>query len=253
MKPPVMAGVIERRLLVNYRVDPEVAAALLPSRLRPQLVEGAAVAGICLIRLGGLRPSKLPPWIGLRSENAAHRIAVEWDTATGVESGVYIPRRDTASLASAVVGGRLFPGEHHLARFHVDERDNRVDVLFASRDGEVRVDVRAELAESLEGSKLFGNLEAASQFFRTGSVGFSPRKSSLHLDGLELETPAWRIEPVHLLEVRSSFFQDPTHFPPGSATLDCALVMRDVIARWIPRGSEPGPVSQPSALAGDNS
>jgi len=32
MRPPAMSSVIERRLLVNYRVDPEVAASLLPAR-----------------------------------------------------------------------------------------------------------------------------------------------------------------------------------------------------------------------------
>lgn len=53
---PRLSSTIERRLLVNYRVDPSVAAALLPAPLRPQLVRGQAVAGICLLRIGGVRP-----------------------------------------------------------------------------------------------------------------------------------------------------------------------------------------------------
>ena len=44
-------GVIARRLLVNYRVDPEVAQRLLPPPFRPQLVNDQAVAGICLLRM----------------------------------------------------------------------------------------------------------------------------------------------------------------------------------------------------------
>ncbi|MFE8975479.1 hypothetical protein ACFYM7_18880 [Streptomyces cyaneofuscatus] len=32
--------------------------------------------------------------------------------------------------------------------------------------------------------------------------------------------------------VRSSFFEDPDRFPPGSAVLDSALVMRGVAADW---------------------
>jgi hypothetical protein len=67
-----MSSVIERRLLVNYRVDPEVAARLLaplqlPTPLWPQLVNGWAVAGICLIRLGKLRPTGVPGWAGVRA------------------------------------------------------------------------------------------------------------------------------------------------------------------------------------------
>ena len=105
MRLPRIQGEIERRLLINYRVTPEAAAALLPSPFRPQLVNGHAVAGICLIRPGSLRPVGTPRWTGLRSENAAHRIAVEWDGADGVHTGVYIRRRDTDNLANAVLGG----------------------------------------------------------------------------------------------------------------------------------------------------
>jgi len=101
MRPPAMSSVIERRLLVNYRVDPEVAASLLPAPLRPQLVNGWAVAGVCLIRLRRLRPRGLPGWAGMRTENAAHRVAAEWDGTGGRQSGVYIPRRDTSSRPSA--------------------------------------------------------------------------------------------------------------------------------------------------------
>lgn len=36
MKAPSMIGVVERRLLVNYRTDPQVTARLLPAPLRPQ-------------------------------------------------------------------------------------------------------------------------------------------------------------------------------------------------------------------------
>lgn len=57
MKLPRLAGTVQRRLLVNYRVDPDVIASLLPAPFRPQLVNGFAVAGICLIRLGSMRPA----------------------------------------------------------------------------------------------------------------------------------------------------------------------------------------------------
>ena len=85
MRIPVMAATVERRLLLNYRVDPAVVAPLLPAPLRPRLAGGAAVAGVCLIRLGDLRPAGLPVAVGVRTENAAHRIAVSWDDPAGEE------------------------------------------------------------------------------------------------------------------------------------------------------------------------
>ncbi len=101
MQLPVIQGLIRRRLLLNYRIDPEVAGRLLPAPLRPKLQEGFAMAGICLIRLEDVRPAGLPGPIALSSENAAHRFAVEWGDAQGhPRQGVYIARRDTGSRAS---------------------------------------------------------------------------------------------------------------------------------------------------------
>jgi len=227
-----MSSVIERRLLVNYRVDPDVAATLLPAPLRPKLVNGWAVAGICLIRLGRLRPSRLPGWAGMRTENAAHRIAVEWDGTGGRQSGVYIPRRDSDSMATVLAGGRLFPGEHHRASFDVRETARDLHVAFASTDRTARVSIDVRVALRLQGSALFAGLRDASEFFRHGSAGFSATRDGDRLDGLELRAGRWVVEPAEVLAVSSSFFDDARRFPPGSATLDCALLMRDIPATW---------------------
>ena len=232
MRPPRISSVVERRLLVNYRAQPEVAANLLPVPLRPQQVGGWAVAGICLIRLGRLRPRWIPGQLGLRSENAAHRIAVEWDGPQGRQTGVYIPRRDTGSVVNVIAGGRLFPGEHHRALFDVDETAQDLHMAFASADGTTRVSVDVRTAQRFQGSQLFADLREASDFFRRGSAGFSVTRDGQRLDGVELHTHLWCVEPVEIHAVRSSFFDDPHRFPPGSAVLDCALLMRDVPVMW---------------------
>ena len=110
MKIPVIRGAIDRRILVNYHVDPSILAALLPAPFRPKLTHGVGMVGICLIRLKNVRPTFLPSWLGTSSENAAHRTAVEWDDNGIVREGVYVRRRDTNSRLNSLVGGRLFPG-----------------------------------------------------------------------------------------------------------------------------------------------
>lgn len=226
-------GEIERRLLVNYRVEPADVRRLLPAPFRPQLVHGHAVAGICLIRLGSLRPAGLPAVVGRRSENAAHRIAVEWDTADGVATGVYIPRRDSDSWLNTVIGGRLFPGHHHRARFSVDETSTDLQVAFAAVDGSVTVDVAVRVSHEMTGSRLFATVDEASAFFERGAVGWSAAPGG-GVNGLQLETSAWRVEPVDVESVNSSFFDDTEAFPAGSAVLDNALLMRRVPVRWVP-------------------
>ena len=60
MQIPIMRGIIDRRILVNFRVDPTVLAGLLPAPFRPKLVKGIGMAGVCLIRLKDIRPRWLP-------------------------------------------------------------------------------------------------------------------------------------------------------------------------------------------------
>ena len=96
MRFPKVHGIIRRRLLVNFRVEPDVIQRHL-QQSRPKLHDGQAIAGICLIRLENIRPKRVPRILGLSSENAAHRIAVVWEDSGEMREGVYIPRRDTSS------------------------------------------------------------------------------------------------------------------------------------------------------------
>jgi hypothetical protein len=207
---------------------------LLPAPLRPQLVGDWAVAGVCMVRLGQFRPSWAPGWLGLRSENAAHRIAVEWDGPEGRSTGVCIPRRDSNSVINVLAGGRLFPGEHNSARFDVHETPTDLHVAFSSQDDTTKVSVEVRVVERFSGSELFADLEQVSDFFRRGSAGFSATRREHCLDGLELHTDSWRVVPVEVNSVRSTFFEDRDRFPAGSAILDCVLLMRDVPVTWRP-------------------
>ena len=233
---PTVRGVIRRRVLVNFRVDPGVAQRQLPPPFRPKLLRGEAVAGICLIRLEQLRPGLLPLPIGAASENAAHRVAVEWEDADGrAREGVYIPRRDSGSRLNRLVGGRLFPGEHGAARFDVRDDEDSLRLAVRSADGEVAVDLVARPAAALPATSRFASLAEASAFFAAGSLGYSARRDG-GLEGLRLATRKWRIEPLAVEHVRSSYFADERRFPPGSVAFDCALLMRDVEHAWLPAG-----------------
>ncbi len=232
MSIPVVRGVIDRRILVNYRADPAVLAALLPLPFRPKVVHGAAIAGICLIRLKALRPKFMPPWLGVSSENAAHRIAVEWDEDGAVHEGVYIRRRDTNSRFNVLAGGRLFPGVHHLAKFAVRESADRLSVAVESCDGRTFIAVRGRKAARLADASLFRSLDEVSEFFRSGSLGYSPSLNRTRFQGLELRCRQWRIEPLTIDEVHSSFFDDESLFPRGSIEFDSALLMRGIEHEW---------------------
>jgi hypothetical protein len=232
---PTLEGTIDRRLLVNYRVDPDYLQRLLPGPFRPKRFRGMGVAGICLIRLKQLRPGVLPAPLGFSSENAAHRIAVEWEEDGEYREGVYIPRRDTSSQFNILIGGKLFPGVHHHASFQVTEEDEAFSVHMASDDGEIRVAVEAHIASHLPENSIFTSLEEASAFFEHGSVGYSVTPKAGKLDSLELRCENWKVEPLQVTKAQSSFFDDHEQFPSGSAELDCALLMRAIRHKWYVR------------------
>ena len=232
MRIPVMRGVIDRRILVNYRVAPNVLAVWLPPPFRPKLVNGVGMAGICLIRLKQVRPSFVPGFMGIASENAAHRTAVEWDDHGVRRDGVYVRRRDTNSRLNSLVGGRLFPGIHHHAVFTVNESAERFEVALKSDDGDTSMSVRARKSDRLPSTSRFSSLEEASAFFQAGSLGYSATPEATRFQGLELRCRNWNVEPLEVEEVRSSFFDDPKVFPPGSIQFDCALLMRGIEHEW---------------------
>lgn len=232
MRLPTIQGVIRRRILANFRVDPEVMQRQLPSRFIPKLHDDFAVAGICLIRLEHIRPKFVPESVGLTSENAAHRVAVRWLQDGQEREGVFISRRDTNSQLNHLLGGRIFPGEHHQASFSIKESGSDISLSMRSEDATVTVDIEGKIAERLPSTSIFSSLEEASSFFETGSLGYSVTRDAKRLDGLQLSTKQWRVEPLEIARVFSSYFSDENAFPKSSIEFDHALIMRDVDHEW---------------------
>jgi hypothetical protein len=236
---PTLEGIIARRVLVNFRVDPDVARRLVPAPLEPIVERGACVAGICLIRLERLRPKGLPSAIGLASENMAHRIAIRYPTAEGVSDGVFIWRRDTDQALVSLLGGRLFPGVHGRAAFAVAERDGSLAMDVRTERGEADIALRVRSAREWRPTSLFPTFDAVVEFFRRGDCGFSCSLHQDRLEGMRLRTLTWKMEPLDVQDVRATFYADRARFPAGSAVLDGAVIMRGIPHEWHELGDVP--------------
>jgi hypothetical protein len=232
---PAIRGVIKRRILVNYRVEPEALRGVVPPPFKVRLVDGYAMAGVCLIRLERVRPSAVPgPDVGLASDNVAYRVAVGWDDPETHEprQGVYIPRRDTSSSLQRAFGGRFFPGEYHHSRFGASDHDGQISVTVSSEDGGGDVELKASEVDAFPDGSVFGSLAEASKFFEEGSVGYSAKQHDDRLDGLLLLTDSWTVRPLDIHHAHSSFFERIATSAPGSVSFDNALIMRDVPHEW---------------------
>lgn len=229
MKIPTIHGYIDRRILINFTADPKSVEKIIPFPFRPKIYKDKAVVGICLIRLKDIKPKGFPDFIGVNSENGAHRIAVEWDENGETKSGVYIPRRDTSLKLNAFVGGRLFPGKHFLAKFNVQEANGKYHVDFKSSD-ETETSIDATSTDVFNKNSIFGTLENASDFFENGDLGYSPNKDKF--DGLRLKAYNWKVQPLEVSNVKATFFENEEIFPKGSVNFDNALLMSNIEHEW---------------------
>ena len=229
MKIPTIHGYINRRILINFTADPKSVEKIIPFPFRPKIYKDKAIVGICLIRLKNIKPKGFPDFIGVNSENGAHRLAVEWDENGETKSGVYIPRRDTSLKLNEFVGGRLFPGKHYLAKFNVQETNGNYHIDFKSSDDTV-TSIDATETKFFNENSIFKTLENASDFFENGDLGYSPNKDKF--DGLRLKAYKWEVQPLEVSNVKSSFFENEEIFPKGSVTFDNALLMTNIEHEW---------------------
>ena len=229
MKIPTIHGYIDRRILINFTADPKVVEKIIPFPFRPKLYKEKAIVGICLIRLKHIKPKGLPDFVGVNSENGAHRIAVEWDENGETKSGVYIPRRDTSLKLNALVGGRIFPGKHYQAKFNVNENDGNYHIDFKSSD-ETETLIDASETNVFNVNSIFETLNHVSDFFEKGDLGYSPNNDKF--EGLRLKAYQWEVRPLDVKNVKSTFFENEEFFPKGSVTFDNALLMTNIEHEW---------------------
>ena len=229
MKIPTIHGFIDRRILINFTADQKAVEKIIPFPFRPKLYKNKAIVGICLIRLKNIKPKGLPDFIGVDSENGAHRVAVAWDENGETKSGVYIPRRDTSSRLNTLVGGRIFPGRHYHAKFNVEEKGSNYHIDFKSSD-DTEIFIDAKETKLFSEKSIFGTLENASDFFKNGDLGYSPNKDKL--EGLRLKVYKWEVRPLEVMKLKSSFFENEEIFPKGSVIFDNALLMTHIEHEW---------------------
>ncbi len=193
---PVLKGIIARRVLLNFRADAQIVQSMLPKPFVVDTQQGAAVVGICLVRLEKLRLRGLPSQVGISSENVAHRVAVRYPQNGEMRPGVFIWRRETDQKLVQMFGGRLFPGVHHEATFLTKEDENSIQMDVKSPTGDTDISFSATYDSTLPQTSRFKDLQEASTFFPQGGYGFSPSLRGNTVEGMELRILQWSLTPL---------------------------------------------------------
>ena len=162
----------------------------------------------------------------------AHRVAIQYPTSDGSRPGVFIWRRETDQRLVELLGGRLFPGVHHHARFQVTEDANHPAMDVSSDDGKADVRFTARVSSEWRHTPSFGSFDEVSEFFRKGDCGFSCSLRGDELEGLQLKMLKWQMVPMEVESQHCAFYSDSQRFPRGSLDFDCGLLMRGLPHEW---------------------
>lgn len=233
MELPALDGIIDRRILINYRIKPEIVKSILPPHLEPLLISGFASGGICLLRLRNIGVKHSPLFLRINSENAAHRFLITYRKGGQIIKGVYIPRRDTDSKLNVLLAGKFFSWPHFPAVFQVKEGDDRYLIKMKSRDGKTELEADAELDDSFPNKSMFDSLEHASSCFESCPIGVSPSTDNKTFKTIRLETKTWNVKALLVRSLRSSFFDDKSIFPQGTIEFDNAMLMEGIEHQWV--------------------
>jgi hypothetical protein len=233
MQLPRIEGIIKRRILINYQVDPDIISKHLPQKFSPKIINGKAIIGICLIRLEQIRPKFFPLKVGIKSENVAHRIAVNWTDELGNrKDGVYIFRRDSNSLLNTVFGGRLFPGEHNRAIFKINETPDYIDMLIKSTDQKVKIHIKGLFEDGELNNSIFQSIDQMSDFFKSGSNGYSPVTGKNCYQGMCLIPLKWNFRILKKESLEVSYFKDVLRLGDDQLVFDSLVLMKDIPHEW---------------------
>lgn len=229
---PKLAGIIARRVLLNFWADPEVVRRLVPEPLEVATHNGSAVVDICLIRLERLRLKGMPAPMGISAENMAHRVAIRYPSEQGMKDGVFIWRRETDCEFLVQLGGCLFPGVHHRAEFDMTENESGLAFDVRTEQHETDVSFRASYLSGWQGTMLFPTFDDVWDFFERGDCSFSYAKRHRGLERLRLRALTWEMTPLGASDVQASFYENPAYFPAGSVGFDGACLMRSIPHEW---------------------
>lgn len=208
-------GVIARRVLITYRIDPVVVSEILPAPMRPKLYERYAIGGVSLIRHHDLQTDFAPFFRLDVTEGAEYHFAVEFDEDGKTRSGVYVVRRESNSFSDRDIFELYYPGGPSHSHFDSVETESSILMKVTSLDDDVEIEFKGNVRTDWPEGSVFLTIEDAGDFFFSGQDAV-----------LGSEDDIWTLEAMHPDVVNSTYFDCTRRFLPGSIELDNVILMR---------------------------
>ena len=228
-------------LSINYRVQPDALAALLPAPLEPEIHKGRGWVQVLVSSLRDLRPPGLPALFGTCFYQVSYRAAVRYRDAGGTSRrGGYFVRSETNHPVMRAVGNALAEFKFHDfgAADVVMLRDGDrltvgVDPEPAFPDGRLVtvVDTRHRTAPP-PGSSWSSLAELHDPLVECyDALGVDAEQGHLYI--LTIDRDPWNARFVEPQSVYSEYF-DTGPLGQGAAEMDSVLHLEECRYRWRP-------------------
>jgi hypothetical protein len=229
----VRTELVDRRILILYRVSAAVLEQILPAAAEPRHVADRALAGIAFRRRWMTRSRLVPARLGT-THCATHFVLVRGCSGPDRHPGIFTFRHDSSSRWQA--WWTSAGGGHH-ARFEVVDRVDSLELVGDSDDQVMHLLLKAQVARGLPDSSVFRSVPQVADCLAADLAGL----------GL-LQPPGaggqggsvWshlRLEPLDVVQLESSFFDRWRHVSPGLVEFDSAFSLREDQLAWSQEGT----------------
>jgi uncharacterized protein YqjF (DUF2071 family) len=237
--PVAMRTLFRRCLLVNFAVDPDELASVLPRHVEPDLLDGEAYLSVVVGRMERMRPVLVPRLLGITYDQIVYRAVVR----SGDQRGVFFLRSDADNRLMAGLGNLM-----SFFRFH------RSQVSFTERSGNLDLDVRTTTNPSgdiaatytvgaprhdLPESSAFASLDEAKGWLVELFVAFHHGAGNDWIDVVRIKRGEWDVRVVD--DTRAHYAFMGAGAPFTRARLDSVFLVGDVPYRWYRLAKQPLP------------
>jgi hypothetical protein len=224
---------VDRRVVILYRIAEAVAAQILPATAQPRQVADRTLAGIAFRRRRVVGSRFVPARLHT-SHCATHFVLVHSGTIGDPSGGVYIARRDTAPRWQAWISG---PGSGHPARFRVIDRQDSLELAGDSDDRSMHLLFKARVSRGVPDGSVFRSLPQAADTLTESLISLGLTSP----DGVTGESPSvWRrvqLQPLQVECLESSFFDAWQQAGAGLVEFDSAFALREDQFAWSQAGT----------------
>lgn len=229
----VRTELIDRRILILYRVSTAALEQVLPAAAEPREVADRALAGIAFRRRRTMRSGWVPAQLGT-SQCATHFVLLRKCRGAGCHPGVVALRHDCSSRWQAWWSSA---GRSHHARFEVADYVDSLELAGDSDDRVMQLRFKAHPARGLPYRSIFRSIPQVTDYLADDLAGLGLLQSR---QVAEESSGGWahlRLEPLEVAQLESSIFDRWRQASPGLVEFDSAFSLREDQLAWSQEGT----------------